>query len=232
MAGAPEIQPSRVLRYMGTDIYLQGTPIAPRNLPEVRAAGWKQHRPQQLSPGAAMMVLMVNLPGKLLPPSQRLPPHGPGARGERRADGAGVQPHDGNLPPCPHRCTLGTLGAWPLGFDPVLTLVASRGRPRMGPARCLGQRGLSRVPDLYPPGPPSDEGGALPCSPQGNTPTIHGAPTSSLRCSGWWMRCPCPCGCRARARGQPHPGAGPWRTTSGGNGGPCPPGGGVPHPVW
>ena len=33
LAGAPEIQPSSVLRYMGTDIYLQGAPIAPRNLP-------------------------------------------------------------------------------------------------------------------------------------------------------------------------------------------------------
>ena len=36
LAGAPEIQPFRVLRYMGTDIYLQGTPTAPRNLPEIR----------------------------------------------------------------------------------------------------------------------------------------------------------------------------------------------------
>ena len=41
MAGAPEIQPSRVLRYMGTDIYLQGTPTAPRNQPEIRAVVWK-----------------------------------------------------------------------------------------------------------------------------------------------------------------------------------------------
>ena len=38
LAGAPKIQPSRVLRYMGTNIYLLGTPTAPRNLPEVRAA--------------------------------------------------------------------------------------------------------------------------------------------------------------------------------------------------
>ena len=67
LAGAPEIQPSGVLRYMGTDIYLQGTPTAPRNLPEVRAALWKQLRPQRLSPDAAMMVLMAKLPSKLLP---------------------------------------------------------------------------------------------------------------------------------------------------------------------
>ena len=67
LAGAPEIQPSRVLRYMGTNIYLQGTPTAPRNLPKVRAAVWKQLRPQQLSPDAAMMVLMAKLPSKLLP---------------------------------------------------------------------------------------------------------------------------------------------------------------------
>ena len=38
LTGAVEIQPCRVLRYMGTDIYLQGTPTAPRNLPEIRAA--------------------------------------------------------------------------------------------------------------------------------------------------------------------------------------------------
>ena len=29
LAGAPEIQSSEVLRYMGMDIYLQGAPIAP-----------------------------------------------------------------------------------------------------------------------------------------------------------------------------------------------------------
>ena len=62
-----EIQPSRVLRYMGTDIYLQGAPTAPRNLPEVRAELWTQLRPQRLSPDAAMMVLMAKLPSKLLP---------------------------------------------------------------------------------------------------------------------------------------------------------------------
>ena len=41
LAGAPEIQPSRDLRYMGADIYLPGTPTAPRNLLEVRAPVWK-----------------------------------------------------------------------------------------------------------------------------------------------------------------------------------------------
>ena len=66
LAGAPEIQPSSVLRYMGTDIYLEGTPIAPRNLPEIRAAIWRQLRPQRLSPDAAMMVLVDKLPSKLL----------------------------------------------------------------------------------------------------------------------------------------------------------------------
>ena len=67
LAEAPEIQPSRVLRYMGTDVYLLGTPTAPRNLPGVRAAVWKQLRPQRLSRDAAMMVLMAKLPSKLLP---------------------------------------------------------------------------------------------------------------------------------------------------------------------
>ena len=67
LAGAPEIQPSWVLSEMGTDIYLQGTPAAPRNLPEVWAAVWKQLRPQRLSPDGAMMVLMPKLPSKQLP---------------------------------------------------------------------------------------------------------------------------------------------------------------------
>ena len=40
--------------------------MAPRNLPEIRAAVWKQ-LPQRLSLDAAMMVLMAKLPSKLLP---------------------------------------------------------------------------------------------------------------------------------------------------------------------
>ena len=67
MAGAPEIQSSWVLRYMGTDIYAQSTPAAPRNLLEVRAAMWKQLRPQPLSWDAAKMVFMAKLPSKILP---------------------------------------------------------------------------------------------------------------------------------------------------------------------
>ena len=52
---------------METDIYLQGTPTPPCNRPEVRAAIWKQLRPQWLSHDAAMMVLMAKLPSKQLP---------------------------------------------------------------------------------------------------------------------------------------------------------------------
>ena len=52
---------------MGTDIHLQGTPTAPHNLPEVRAAIWRQLCPQRLSPDTAMMVLMAKLRSKLLP---------------------------------------------------------------------------------------------------------------------------------------------------------------------
>ena len=48
LAGAPDILPSHVLRYMETNIYLQGTPTALRDVPEVWAAVWKQLRPQQL----------------------------------------------------------------------------------------------------------------------------------------------------------------------------------------
>ena len=38
LASAPEMQPSRVLRYIGTDVYLQVTPTAARNLPDLRLA--------------------------------------------------------------------------------------------------------------------------------------------------------------------------------------------------
>ena len=72
LAGASEVQPSRVLRYMETDIYLQDTPTAPRNLREVRAAVWKQLRPQRLSLDAAMMVLMAKLPSNLVPVASTL----------------------------------------------------------------------------------------------------------------------------------------------------------------
>ena len=51
---------------MGTDIYPQGTPTAPRNLPLIRAAVWRQLRPQRLFPDVAMMVLMAKSPFKLL----------------------------------------------------------------------------------------------------------------------------------------------------------------------
>ena len=56
--GAPEIPPSPVLKYMGTDIHLRGTPTAPPCLPEDRAAIWKPLRAQGLSQNAAMMVLV------------------------------------------------------------------------------------------------------------------------------------------------------------------------------
>ena len=81
LTGAPEIQPSWILRYMGTDIYLRGTPTAPRNLPDVWAAMCNHLRPGKLSPDAAMMVLMAKLPSKLLPlaivyrPTARGRPH-------------------------------------------------------------------------------------------------------------------------------------------------------------
>ena len=51
LAGAPEIPPSQVLRYMGTNIHLQGTPTAPSNLPEVRAAGLEATTPPAALPG-------------------------------------------------------------------------------------------------------------------------------------------------------------------------------------
>ena len=57
--------PVQVLRYMGTDSSLQGTPMASFNLPEVCAAIWKQVRPEGLSPDTTIMVLKSELPSKL-----------------------------------------------------------------------------------------------------------------------------------------------------------------------
>ena len=113
MAGAPKIQPSRVLPYMGTDIYLQGTPTAPRNLPKVRAAVWKQLRPQRLSPVAAMMVLMAKLRSKLLPLAGVYHPtaqvHAPNdalmVRGYKHMTGISRRAHtDALLGPWEHGC--------------------------------------------------------------------------------------------------------------------------------
>ena len=61
LAGDPEIQASGVLRYMGIDMCLKGTPTAPHNLPEVRVEAWKQLHPERLSPHADVMPLMVKL---------------------------------------------------------------------------------------------------------------------------------------------------------------------------
>ena len=46
------------------------------------------------------------------------------------------------------------------------------------------------------------QGGSLQRPPKGSTPTTRGAPTSLLRSSGWWIRCPCPCVWRAHAQGR------------------------------
>ena len=67
------------------------------------------------------------------------------------------------------------------------------------------------------------------CLPRGTTPTIRDAPTSSIRCSGWWTRYPRRCGCRAsdripppyyceasagRGRGRRRPPPPGWRCTT------------------
>ena len=54
-----------ILRYMGTDIFLQGKPTAPRNISAIRAEIWGQMKPQCLAPNAAMMVLEAKVMPKL-----------------------------------------------------------------------------------------------------------------------------------------------------------------------
>ena len=74
LAGAPEIPPSQVLTYMGTDIYLQCTPTAPRNLPEVRTAICKQ-LPLAALPGRGHDGAHGEAPEQATPPGQCLPPY-------------------------------------------------------------------------------------------------------------------------------------------------------------
>ena len=127
-------------------------------------------------------------PEQTAPLGQRLPPHAQvHAANDALPAGAGVQAHDGDLPPCPHRCTLGALGAWPPRLKPVLAPVAGRRRPRMGPPGCLGQGGLSRVLDLNPSGPPSARRG-MPCRahsraihPPSAVPPPHPPPAAAYR---------------------------------------------------
>ena len=52
-----ELPPAPVLRYMGTDIFLQGKPMAPQNISAIKAEIWQQMKPQHMAPDAAMMVL-------------------------------------------------------------------------------------------------------------------------------------------------------------------------------
>ena len=63
----PRSRPPRSSSIWGPISIYTDTPTAPRNLPEVRAAIWKQVCPQRLSPDVAMMVLMAKLPSKRLP---------------------------------------------------------------------------------------------------------------------------------------------------------------------
>ena len=75
--------------------------------------------------------------------------------------------------------------------------------PMNGSGRVLGVSKTFESPSRIPSRPTKrSEGGALPGSPHDKAPTIRGALTSSVRCSGWWMRYPCPCGCWARDRGR------------------------------
>ena len=107
-----------------------------------------------------MMVLMAKLPSKLLPLASV---YRPTAQVHAANDALMVQGYKHMTGISRHaHTTPGALGAWLLGFDPVLTLVAGRGRPGMGPAGSLGQGGLSGVPDLHPPGTPSAQRG-VPC---------------------------------------------------------------------
>ena len=118
--------------------------------------------------------------------------------------------------------------AWLPEFDPVLTLVTARGRLGMGPAGSLGQRGIWRVPNLYPSNPPSARR-EIPCRAHPEQYTDH-PPCPHLIVTlqrvvdevslPRWMPGPCmgTTPILVRGAGGPHTGAG---TSSGG----------VTHPV-
>ena len=182
---APEIQPSQVLRYMGTDIYLQGTPTAPRNQPDVRAVVWKQLRPQRLSPDAAMMVLMAKLPSKLLPMASA---YRPTAQVHAANDGLMVRGYKHMTGISRHAHTDALWGPWEHGCQ-GLTRSSHSWQPAVAPEwvwQGAWAKDDFRESETYTlQAHQALRGGCPAVLPQGTTHTIHGAPSSSLRCSGW-----------------------------------------------
>ena len=161
LAGAPETHPSRVLCYMGTDTYLQSKPTAPRNLAEIRAAVWRQPRPQRLSPDAAMMVLMAKLPGKLLALASV---YHPTAQIHAANDALMVSAYKHMTGITRHAHTEAIWDPWEHSRQ-GLTRSAPSWQTAVVQSRC-------------------SEGEVVLCLGRGSTPTTPDVPTSSLRCSG------------------------------------------------
>ena len=229
----PEIPPSQVLRYTGTDIYLQGTPTAPRNLPEVRAAIWKQLCPQRLSPDAAMMVLMAKLPSKLLPLASV---YRPTAQVHAANDTLMVRGYKHMTGTSRHAHTDALWGPWEHGSQ---GLTRSSLSWQVTVVREWVQQGAwakkaflaSRAYTLRTH--QALRGGCPAVLTPGHYTHHARCPHLIRTCSRWWTRYPYRCGCRASAQAPP-----PYRCRApagpraGALAAPVPPGGGVPHPVW
>ena len=179
------------------------------------------------------MVLMAKLPSKLLSLASI---YHPTAQVHAANDALMVRAYKHMTGVSCHAHTealLGALGAWLPGFDPISTLVADCGSPGVGPAGGLGQRGVPGLPDLCPPGTPSAQRrmscGAYPRKYTHHPRCPHLIATLQRVVDDvampMWMPSPYLGTSPILIRG-------PRRTPSGGSGGPCPPGGGVPNPIW
>ena len=115
----------------------------------------------------------------------------------------------------------------------MLPLMVGRGCPGVGPAGCLGEGGVLRVPSLHPPD-SSGASGKLPgraypgaLHPPSAVPQPH--PHAA---AGGGRGIPADVDAGQVLGDHPHTGAGPRRAEGGGDGDPRPPGGGVQHPLW
>ena len=85
LAEAPEIQPSGVLRYMGTDIYLSGSANSPPEPAGGPGSALETAPPLAALPGRRHNGTHGQAPEQAAPPGQRVPPHGQSTRGQRRS---------------------------------------------------------------------------------------------------------------------------------------------------
>ena len=69
-----ELQPSLVLRYMVTDIFVQRKPLAPCNILAIETEFWGEMSPQRLAPDVIMMLMEAKVTPKVFGATSRYHP--------------------------------------------------------------------------------------------------------------------------------------------------------------